>query len=112
MEGLLFAAAAAFVVTIAGPASAQPSPASPGDASAKALSALLADWDRIGFDTPSKPMQYRVYGRDGSVIDGPGYNAVVFLIRSAIKDSRAGRNEEAVTKLDRARRLLGSSART
>lgn len=51
--------------------------------------------------SPSKSMQYRVYGRVGYVTDGPGYNAMVSLIRSAARDSRAGRDEEALVKIDK-----------
>jgi len=112
MKNLLFAAVAALAVATAGLASAQPSPVSPGDvgrsSSAAALNVLFADWERIGFSAPSKPMQYRVYGLDGQVTDGPGYNVMVSLIRSAAIDSRAGRDQEALAKIGRVKRLLGS----
>ena len=111
MKTLLFAAVAALAVTTAGLAAAQPS-VSPGSAdrssSAPTLNALLAEWKSVGFSTPSKPMQYRVYGRDGHVTDGPGYNAMVSLIRAAARDSRAGRDQEALAKISRVKRLLGS----
>jgi RNA-directed DNA polymerase len=68
----------------AGPAYAQrnpPDPAQPNHAisvgSAAQLEALGAEWDRIGFSPPSKPGQFRVYGQDGHVTDGPGYNTMV-----------------------------------
>jgi hypothetical protein len=35
------------------------------------LNALLAEWGRAGFNPPSKPGQYRVYGRNGFVTSGP-----------------------------------------
>jgi len=111
MKNLLFAAVAALAVATADLASAQPSPAPSGDvvhSSAPALNVLLADWERIGFSAPSKPIQYRVFGRDGHVTDGPGYNAMVSLIRSAAIDSRAGRDEEALAKIGRVKQLLGS----
>jgi hypothetical protein len=34
-------------------------------ANAASLKALLAEWDQAGFGPPSKPAQYRVYGRNG-----------------------------------------------
>ena len=112
MKNLLFAAVAALAVASAGGASAQPSPVSPRDtvrsSSAASLNALSAEWDRIGFIAPSKPAQHRVYGRDGHVTDGPGYNVMVSLIRSATIDSRAGRDAEALAKIGRVKRLLAS----
>lgn len=71
------------------------------------LSALLRDWDRTGFGAPSKPAQFRVVGRDGYVTSGPGYNAMVSLIRSAVRDSREGRDQDALVKIARVRTLLG-----
>src|SRR5258708_39740667 len=59
------------------------------------LTALLAEWDRAGFAAPSKPGQYRVYGRNGYRTSGPGYNAMALLIRSAANDSRQGLNRDA-----------------
>jgi hypothetical protein len=85
----------------------KPSPESGGGAAL--LNALLAEWDEADFSPPSKPSQYRVYGRNGFVTSGPGYNALVSLIRSAIADSRAGRDRDAATKAAEARSLLASS---
>ena len=75
--------------------------------SADAFAALLADWENIGFGTPSKPAQYRVYGRKGHETSGPTYNMMVTLIRLALKDSREGRDEEALVKVAKVRKLLG-----
>jgi len=83
----------------------------PGDGTTP-LRALLAEWDQAGFSPPSKPAQYRVYGRNGFVTSGPGYNAMVSLIRSASADSRAGRDRDAALKADKARGLLAASHRT
>jgi hypothetical protein len=79
---------------------------SPSGGSASALHALVVDWERIGFNLPSKPAQYRVYGRDGYVTSGPQYNIMVSLIRSAAADSRAGRDQDALTKIAKVRSLL------
>jgi hypothetical protein len=73
------------------------------------LTMLLAEWDQAGFDTPSKPGQYRVYGRDGYVTSGPGYNTAVALIRSAVNASREGRLRDAETEVAKARSLLAAS---
>lgn len=70
------------------------------------LSALLRDWDQAGFSTPSKPSQFRVYGRDGYVTSGPGYNTMVSLIRAAVRDSREGRDQEALAEIAKTRQLL------
>jgi hypothetical protein len=73
------------------------------------LTALLAEWDRAGFVAPSKPGQYRVYGRPGYVTSGPGYNAMVSLIRSAVSDARRGHDQDAARRIARARSLLAAS---
>ncbi len=73
------------------------------------LTALLAEWNRAGFVTPSKPGQYRVYGRNGYVTSGPGYNAMVSLIRSAESDTRRGHDQDAAKKIASARNLLAAS---
>jgi hypothetical protein len=111
MNKAFFAAAATLAVLLTGAAHAQV-PRSMSDthasgAVATSLQTLLADWNRIGFQPPSKPGQYRVYGRDGHITSGPEYSYMVSLIRTAGADARAGRNEDALTKIARVRRLLG-----
>jgi hypothetical protein len=113
MRYILLAVAAAFTVA-AGSAYAQhslPEPERPSfsntASSASQLKALLENWDRIGFSAPSKPGQHRVYGRDGHVTDGPGYNAMVSLIRAAMRDYRLGHEREALTEIARVQNLLG-----
>jgi hypothetical protein len=73
------------------------------------LTALLANWDQAGFDTPSKPSQYRVYGRKGYVTSGPGYNATASLIRSAVNAFKEGRIRDAETDIAQASSLLAAS---
>jgi hypothetical protein len=58
--------------------------------SVSSFNALLAELERAGFVAPSKPSQYRVFGRNGYVTNGPGYNVMVALIRSAVNDSDKG----------------------
>src|SRR3954467_14168130 len=110
MNNALFAAATTLAV-LTGAAQAQVPRTLPDTQSSGAVTAslqtLLADWDRIGFQPPSKPGQYRVYGRDGHVTSGPEYNYMISLIRTAGADARAGRKEEALTKIASVRRLLG-----
>jgi hypothetical protein len=70
------------------------------------LNALLSEWDQAGFGTPSKPSQYRVYGRNGHVTNGEGYNHMVSLIRSAVSNTREGRERDAAAEIAEAGRLL------
>jgi hypothetical protein len=76
---------------------------------AASLTALLAEWDRAGFAAPIKPGQYRLYGRNGYMTSGPGYSAMALLIRSAVNDSRQGRDRDAATKIATAQNLLAAS---
>ena len=73
------------------------------------LTSLLAEWDQAGFATPSKPSQYRGYGRNGYVTSGPGYNFMVSVIRSAMNDTRKGRVRDAEIEIAKARSLLADS---
>jgi hypothetical protein len=79
------------------------------ESSAASLTGLLAEWDQAGFDAPSKPGQYRVYGQDGYVTNGPGYNYIVSLIRAATNDVRSGKDHDAATKIAKARSLLAAN---
>jgi hypothetical protein len=82
---------------------------SEAESSVAALTALFAEWDRADFNAPSKPGQYRVYGRDGYVTSGPGYNTMVSLIRTATNDVRNGKDHDAATEIAKARSLLAAS---
>jgi hypothetical protein len=77
--------------------------------SSASLNALLAEWDRAGFNTPGKPGQPRVYGREGYVTTGGQYNVMVALIRSAVNDVRAGHDQDAAPKIAKARDLLAAT---
>jgi hypothetical protein len=77
---------------------------------AGSLNTLLAEWDRAAFNPPNKPSQYRVFGRDGYVTSGPGYNAMVASIRSAVHDAAAGRDRAEALDIAKARSLLASVA--
>jgi len=76
------------------------------------LTALFAEWDRAGFSEPNKPSQHRVYGRNGYVISGPEYHVLVSLIRSAVADTMAGRDQDAAAAIARARSLLAAARST
>jgi hypothetical protein len=121
MKYVILAAVAALAVggTVTAHAASEPSPyllAQParsgtpeGGNSVTALNALLAEWDQAGFSTPSKPSQYRVYGGNGHVTNGEGYNYMVSLIRSAVSNIREGRTRDAATKIAEARRVLATT---
>jgi hypothetical protein len=116
MKYIVLAAVTAFAVGTAVTANAenQPSPDSAvrpaySESNVAALTALFAEWDRAGFNAPSKPGQYRVYGRDGYVTSGPGYNTMVSLIRTATNDVRNGKDHDAPTETAKARSLLAAS---
>jgi hypothetical protein len=94
----------------ANPSLAASNAALEASSTAASLQALLADWDRLGFTPPSKPSQYRVYGRNGYVTDGPGYNAMVSLIRSALRAAQQGRDNDAAVQIAKARGLLAKIA--
>jgi len=69
------------------PAEAAPLPQHPCTAD---LDHLLAEWSDAGFDTPSKPGQAIVDGRDGRVSSGPEVTAMADRILQAIADCRHG----------------------
>jgi hypothetical protein len=121
MRYITLVTVAALAVGIAVAAHAENAPAFNGNArtffsragseasSVASLNALLAEWDHAGFNAPGKPGQSRVYGRDGYVTTGGGYNFMVTLIRSAVNDVREGRDQEAAPKVAKARILLAAS---
>jgi hypothetical protein len=121
MRYITLATVAALAVGVAVAAHAENTPAFNGDArtfssevrpeasSVASLNALLAEWDHAGFNTPGKPGQSRVYGRDGYVTTGGGYNFMATLIRSGVNDVREGRDQEAAPKIAKARLLLAAS---
>ena len=76
---------------------------------AASLNALLAEWNHAAFNPPGKPGQSRVFGRDGYVTTGGGYNVMVSLIRSAANDVREGRDADAAPKIARARSLIAAA---
>jgi hypothetical protein len=77
---------------------------------AASLQALLADWNQAGFGSPSKPAQFRVYGRNGYVTSGPRYYAMVSAIRRAESDAQRGHDGAEASDIARARSLLASAA--
>jgi hypothetical protein len=115
MKYLVIAAVAALVAG-AGTAAHADNPSVPTVASASigsdagSLNTLLAEWDRAAFNPPSKPSQYRVFGRNGYVTSGPEYNAMVASIRSAVNDAAAGHDRAEALDIAKARSLLASVA--
>jgi hypothetical protein len=123
MKYVILAAVAALAVggTVAAHAASEGSPYVPAQpahtnvmadgtgSSVLQLNALLAEWDQAGFSTPSKPSQYRVYGRNGRVTTGEGYNHMVSLIRSAVSATRKGRDRDAAAEIAQAEGLLATT---
>ncbi len=54
------------------------------------LEKLLADWDAAGFETPSKPGQMIVHGRNGRVSSGGEVTYMITQIRQAVWDCQHG----------------------
>lgn len=54
------------------------------------LEKLLTDWNAAGFETPSKPSQPLVHGRNGRVSSGPEVTYMANQIWQAIWDCRDG----------------------
>jgi hypothetical protein len=74
-----------------------------------ALRDLLQRWNQAGFGTPGKPGQYRVYGTNGNVTDGPGYAALISAIRQAVRETDAGCSAAAGAQIQRASALLAAT---
>jgi hypothetical protein len=62
-----------------------------------ALQVLLREWNAIGFQTPAKPAQARVAGRNGHDASGAQVTFMQQQIRLAFEDCDKG-NEAAVTR--------------
>ncbi len=116
MKYLVLAAVAAVVAGGATTAARAENPSVPVVAGASigsdasSLNTLLAEWDRAAFNPPSKPSQYRVFGRNGYVTSGPDYNAMVALIRSAVTEAAAGHGRAEALDIARARSMLAGVA--
>lgn len=54
------------------------------------LQRLIADWKAAGFETPSKPAQMLVQGRNGRVSSGPEVTYMTNQIRQAVWDCQHG----------------------
>lgn len=80
------------------------------ESNAASLNALLAEWYQAGFSSPDKPGQYRVYGRDGYVTSGPGYDAMVSLIRSAVREAQQGHARAEAVQIAQAKKLLDATS--
>ena len=90
-------------------ATAQPVPQA---ASCQAsLQQLGAEWDAIGFATPSKPLQARVTARDGRVATGAEVTYLGGQLRLAAADCAAGRDEAALQRIAQIQARLTRSAR-
>ena len=54
------------------------------------LEKVLMGWNAAGFETPSKPSQAIVHGRNGRVSSGPEVNYMAGQIRQALWDCQHG----------------------
>jgi hypothetical protein len=63
-----------------------------------ALHRTAAEWDAIGFATPSKPAQARVPARDGRVASGSEVTYLASQLRQAAVDCAAGRDESGLQR--------------
>ena len=110
MKSTMLVAVAALIAGTAATAHAKDAiPTYSAAQNAASLKALLTEWDQAGFNPPSKPAQYRVYGRNGYVTSGPGYNTLVSEIRSAVNDARRGGDRAEAADIARAKSLLAAS---
>jgi hypothetical protein len=93
---IVAAAGCAFVFGLHA-ATAQPVPQA---ASCQAsLQQLGAEWDAIGFATPSKPVQARVAARDGRVSSGAEVTYLTNQLRLAAQDCAAGRDATGLQRI-------------
>lgn len=96
------------VAGIAGPISL--AQASDGRAQcSEAVQSLNEEWRAIAYPQPSKPMQAIVIGHGGHRNSGPEIRFMTTQIRLANIDCAEGRNDEALARVDKVRRLLRTS---
>jgi len=63
------------------------------------LQQLGAEWNAIGFATPSKPVQARVVARDGRVSSGAEVTYLTNQLRLAAQDCAAGRDGAGLQRI-------------
>lgn len=108
MKYAVLAAVAAVAMGAASAAHADTKPIARHAASpATSLSALMNEWNQAAFNSPSKPAQYRVYGRPGYATSGPGYNALVARIRAASADAQRSREDGETADLAHGKQAAG-----
>jgi hypothetical protein len=100
---IVFVFCLAVSVTPVRPAHAQPSPCT------NALNAALAEWHSIGFSEPSKPGQSVVRGTDGHHLTAGQYYYLRGQLSGAVQACQAGRDADAMQKLQVVRNTLDRS---
>ena len=92
-------AVAAMMLAVGGhAASAEALPA--GSSCEATLKHVTAQWDAIGFATPTKPSQAQVVARDGHVASGPEVTWLGGQLRHAAQDCALGRDADGLQRLD------------
>jgi hypothetical protein len=93
-----FAAAAMMLAIGSHAASAETLPQ--GSSCAATLNQITAQWDAIGFATPTKPSQAQVIARDGHVASGPEVTWLAGQLRHAAQDCSLGRDADGLRRLN------------
>jgi hypothetical protein len=76
---------------------------------ADAVNAALAEWHSIGFSEPSKPGQSIVRGTDGHHLTAGQYYYLRGQLSGAVQACQAGRDTDAMQKIQIVRNTLGRS---
>jgi hypothetical protein len=81
--------------------------AQPAPSCAAALDSLMSEWRAIDFAQPGKPAQMVVAGRHGYTTSGGQFNYMVGQIRAGARDCEAGRDMEALARINTVHDILG-----
>jgi hypothetical protein len=103
---VLLALPLGFAPFAAGQQAAQAQTQVPGGGCTVALEQLMSQWNSIGFQEPSKPAQQIVAGRHGFSTTGGQFNYLRGQIRVAARDCEAGRDADALQRINTVRGIL------
>jgi hypothetical protein len=73
-----------------------------------ALAAMMAEWNQIGYQEPSKPSQMIVSGRNGQTTTAGRYYFLRAEIQASARSCEASRQEEAMQHINTVRVALAS----
>ncbi|MGA3000540.1 MAG: hypothetical protein ABSE20_02330 [Acetobacteraceae bacterium] len=85
-------------------AQAQPQASAPSCSAA--LADLMAEWNRVGYQEPSKPSQMVVSGRNGQTTTAGRYYFLRAEIQASARSCEASRQEEAMQHINTVRVAL------